>query len=227
MLYFSPQIWASDNTCAISRYACARICLNFFESSLKFVLNYVECNGRMRIQYGLSLAYPPCAIGSHVSRVPNQITGDTASARSRAFVAMSGTFGFEMVNCIFCYRTWGSWWYCSVLQETNNFNHAERMMFTKAVKFFKNFMSPLIRRGDYYRLWDPFVVMLWYFAFWKRYHWANRFLLYLFISVCLVSFRFCLQSEYAAWMFVSKDKAAAVVCAFTRSSQYWSNLVPR
>ncbi len=67
MLYFSPQIWTSDNTDAIAR---------------------------MKIQYGTSLAYPASCVGAHVSAVPNHITGNITRARTRALVAMSGTYGY-------------------------------------------------------------------------------------------------------------------------------------
>jgi alpha-galactosidase len=66
MLYFSPQIWTSDNTDAIAR---------------------------MKIQYGTSLAYPASCVGAHVSAVPNHMTGNITCARTRALVAMSGTYG--------------------------------------------------------------------------------------------------------------------------------------
>ena len=69
MLFYSPQIWLSDNTDALER---------------------------MRIQYGTSLCYPPRCMGSHVTQVPNHITGNTTRARTRGFVAMCGTFGFEL-----------------------------------------------------------------------------------------------------------------------------------
>lgn len=69
MLYYSPQIWCSDNTDAIDRLA---------------------------IQYGTSFCYPVSAMGSHVSAVPNAQTGRTVSLETRGVVAMSGTFGYEM-----------------------------------------------------------------------------------------------------------------------------------
>jgi len=69
MLFFSPQIWCSDNTDSIAR---------------------------MKIQYGTTLAYPMCTIGAHVSSTPNHITGNTTRSRTRGFVAMCGTFGFEI-----------------------------------------------------------------------------------------------------------------------------------
>lgn len=69
MLYFSPQVWASDNTDALSRVA---------------------------IQYGTSLAYPAPTMGAHVSTVPNHQTLRTTPMKTRCVVAMSGTFGFEL-----------------------------------------------------------------------------------------------------------------------------------
>lgn len=69
MLYFAPQIWASDNTDALSRVS---------------------------IQYGTSLAYPCSSMGSHVSAVPNHQTLRTTPMKTRSLVAMSGTFGFEL-----------------------------------------------------------------------------------------------------------------------------------
>ena len=66
ILYFSSQIWCSDNTDAIAR---------------------------MKIQYGTSLAYPARCIGAHISDVPNHITGNTTRSKTRALIAMCGTFG--------------------------------------------------------------------------------------------------------------------------------------
>lgn len=69
MLYYTPQIWCSDNTDAIDR---------------------------LRIQYGTSFCYPASAIGAHVSDVPNGGTGRSAPMFTRGVVAMCGTFGFEL-----------------------------------------------------------------------------------------------------------------------------------
>lgn len=69
MLYYSPQIWTSDNTDAIDR---------------------------LRIQYGTSFGYPVSCMGSHVSAVPNHQTGRVTSMNTRGVVAMSGTFGYEL-----------------------------------------------------------------------------------------------------------------------------------
>lgn len=69
MLYYSPQIWASDDT---------------------------DAKERLRIQYGASLFVPPSAIGAHVSVCPNHATGRNTPFATRANVAMNGTFGYEL-----------------------------------------------------------------------------------------------------------------------------------
>ncbi len=69
MLYYTPQIWCSDNTDAIDR---------------------------LRIQYGTSFCYPPSTMGAHVSAVPNADTDRSTPLETRGVVAMSGTFGYEM-----------------------------------------------------------------------------------------------------------------------------------
>ncbi len=69
MLYYTPQIWCSDNTDAMDR---------------------------LRIQYGTSFCYPVCTMGAHVSAVPNAQTGRTVSMETRGVAAMHGTFGYEM-----------------------------------------------------------------------------------------------------------------------------------
>ena len=69
MLYYTPQIWCSDNTDAIDR---------------------------LRIQCGTSFCYPVSTMGAHASAVPNAQTGRSVSMETRGVVAMSGTFGYEM-----------------------------------------------------------------------------------------------------------------------------------
>lgn len=69
MMYYTPQIWCSDNTDAVDR---------------------------LRIQYGTSFFYPVSAVGSHVSAVPNHQTGRSVSLHTRGVVAMAGTFGYEL-----------------------------------------------------------------------------------------------------------------------------------
>jgi len=69
MMYYTPQIWCSDNTDALDR---------------------------LRIQYGTSFFYPACTMGSHVSDVPNHQTGRSVSLQTRGVVAMAGSFGYEL-----------------------------------------------------------------------------------------------------------------------------------
>ena len=69
MMYYTPQIWCSDNTDALDR---------------------------LQIQYGTSFGYPVSAVGSHVSAVPNHQTGRITSLHTRGVVAMAGTFGYEL-----------------------------------------------------------------------------------------------------------------------------------
>lgn len=69
MLYYTPQIWCSDNTDAIDR---------------------------LEIQYGTSFIYPASCVGAHVSAVPNHQTGRVTPLETRGIVAMAGTFGYEL-----------------------------------------------------------------------------------------------------------------------------------
>ncbi len=69
MLYYTPQIWCSDDTDAIER---------------------------LSIQYGTSFGYPVSAVGAHVSGCPNAQTGRSVPLNTRATVAMAGTFGYEL-----------------------------------------------------------------------------------------------------------------------------------
>lgn len=69
MLYYTPQIWCSDNTDAIDR---------------------------IRIQYGTSFGYPVSTVGSHVSAIPNHQTGRVVGMHTRGITAMAGTFGYEL-----------------------------------------------------------------------------------------------------------------------------------
>lgn len=69
MLYYSPQIWCSDDTDAIER---------------------------LKIQHGTSMCYPCSAMGAHVSDCPNHTVGRNAPFKTRGHVAMVGTFGYEL-----------------------------------------------------------------------------------------------------------------------------------
>ncbi len=69
MLYYSPQIWASDDTDAIER---------------------------LKIQEGNELIFPLSSMGAHVSDCPNHTVGRTTPFRTRGHVALAGTFGYEL-----------------------------------------------------------------------------------------------------------------------------------
>lgn len=69
MLYYSPQIWCSDDTDAVER---------------------------LRIQEGTAMLYPLSSIGSHVSVCPNHIVGRVTPFHTRGVAAMAGTFGYEL-----------------------------------------------------------------------------------------------------------------------------------
>lgn len=94
MLYYTPQIWCSDNSDAIDR---------------------------LRIQYGTSFGYPVSSVGAHVSAAPNHQTGRYTSLDTRGVVAMSGSLGYELDlmklsseekvkirEQIACYKKWES-----------------------------------------------------------------------------------------------------------------------
>lgn len=69
MLYYSPQIWCSDDTDAIER---------------------------LKIQEGTAMVYPLSSMGAHVSDCPNHTVGRTTPFETRGHVALSGTFGYEL-----------------------------------------------------------------------------------------------------------------------------------
>ena len=108
MLYYSPQIWTSDNTDAIDR---------------------------LRIQHGTSYVYPVSAISAHVSACPNHQTARTVSLKTRAQVALCGTFGYEL--------------------DLNQLSQEEKEEIKEQIREYHQY-NDLIRSSDYYRLGDPF-----------------------------------------------------------------------
>lgn len=69
MLYYSPQIWCSDDTDAIER---------------------------LKVQEGTALIYPLSTMGAHVSDCPNHMSGRVTPFETRGIVALAGTFGYEL-----------------------------------------------------------------------------------------------------------------------------------
>lgn len=104
MLYYSPQVWCSDDTDAIER---------------------------LKIQEGTSMVYPLSAIGAHVSDCPNHTVGRTTPFETRGYVALAGTFGYEL--------------------DVTRIPQEDRAMIPKQIEMYHKY-NDLIRTGDYYRI---------------------------------------------------------------------------
>jgi len=118
MLYYMPQTWTSDDTDAVER---------------------------LFIQYGTSMAYPPCAMGAHVSAVPNHQVGRITTLKMRGDAALMGAFGYELD-----------------LTALTDAEMAEIACQVKQVKRLRN----LTQKGRFTRLCSPFEGRLaaWQFA---------------------------------------------------------------
>ena len=104
MFYYSPQIWCSDNT---------------------------DATERLFIQEGTAIVYPLSTMGAHVSVCPNHAIGRVTPFKTRGYVALSGTFGYEL--------------------DITKLSEEDRAMVPRQVALYKKF-SPLVREGDYYRI---------------------------------------------------------------------------
>lgn len=104
MLYYSPQIWCSDDTDAIER---------------------------LKIQEGTMLIYPLSTMGAHISDCPNHTVGRVTPFETRGYVALAGTFGYEL--------------------DITKISEEEQEMIPQQTKMYHKY-NDLIRRGDYYRL---------------------------------------------------------------------------
>ena len=107
MLAYFPQIWCSDDSDAIERLV---------------------------IQHGTSFGYPVSTMGAHVSACPNHQTGRTTPLWTRAVVAMSGTFGYEL--------------------DLGKLTDEEKEQVRAQIHVFKQYYD-LIQDGRYYRLTNP------------------------------------------------------------------------
>lgn len=104
MLYYSPQIWCSDDTDAIER---------------------------LEIQEGTAMVYPLSAVGAHVSDCPNHTVGRVTPFETRGYVALAGTFGYEL--------------------DVTKIPEEDRRMIPEQVKLYHKY-NALVRSGDYYRI---------------------------------------------------------------------------
>ena len=104
MFYYSPQIWCSDDTDAIER---------------------------LSIQEGTALIYPLSTMGAHVSVCPNHAVGRITPFKTRGYVALSGTFGYEL--------------------DITKLSEEERKEIPHQIELYKKFGS-LVRDGDYQRI---------------------------------------------------------------------------
>lgn len=108
VLYYSPQIWGSDDSDAIER---------------------------IQIEMGASMCYPLSTIGAHVSAVPNHQTGRIASLETRGYVAMAGTFGYEL--------------------DIARMSEAEKEVIRKQIDIYHKY-NWIVKEGDLYRIGNPF-----------------------------------------------------------------------
>ena len=104
MLYYSPQIWCSDDTDAVER---------------------------LSIQEGTALIYPLSTMGAHVSDCPNHMVGRVTPFETRGYVALSGTFGYEL--------------------DVTKIPEEDRKLIPDQTAMYHKY-NALIREGDYYRL---------------------------------------------------------------------------
>ena len=104
MLYYGPQIWCSDDTDAIER---------------------------LTIQEGTALIYPLSAMGAHVSDCPNHAVGRVTPFETRGYVALAGTFGYEL--------------------DVTRIPEEDRNMIPDQVAMYHKY-NDLVRTGDYYRV---------------------------------------------------------------------------
>ena len=104
MLYYSPQIWCSDDTDAVER---------------------------LSIQAGTAMVYPLSTMGAHVADCPNHTVGRNTPFETRGYVALAGTFGYEL--------------------DVTKIPEADRAMIPAQTAMYHKY-NDLVREGDYYRI---------------------------------------------------------------------------
>jgi alpha-galactosidase len=105
---FFQEYWSSDNTDAVDR---------------------------IRMGWGLGYFFPSVGFASHVSNVPNGITGRTTSLKFRFDVAMTGKLGMDL--------------------QPMQMTPAEKKFAGNAIQSYKS-ISDIVLHGDLYRLLSPY-----------------------------------------------------------------------
>lgn len=115
MLYYMPQTWTSDNT---------------------------DGYERQKIQYGMSLLYPPSTMGAHVSGEPSHQVLRHTPLETRFNVAAFGLLGYEL--------------------DLTKLTDYEKKVVKKQIHFYKEHRK-LLQFGEFSRLSSPFDsnVMVW------------------------------------------------------------------
>ncbi len=108
MLAYSPQIWTSDNSDSVAR---------------------------LKIQYSTSICYPLSSISAHVTASPNHQLGRFTPLKTRADVAYTGAFGYEL--------------------DITKMPQSEIDEIKSQIKLYKDIRT-LVRTGDFYRLQNPY-----------------------------------------------------------------------
>ena len=104
MMYYGPQIWCSDDADAIER---------------------------LSIQESTAMLYPLSSIGAHVSVCPNHTVGRVTPFETRGYVALAGTFGYEL--------------------DITKLDARDAAMVKRQTEMYRRF-NELVREGDYYRI---------------------------------------------------------------------------
>lgn len=104
MLYYSPQIWTSDNMDPVQR---------------------------LQIQEGTAMTYPLSTMGAHICCSKNHHTGRITPLKTRANVAMCGTFGYEL--------------------DVTTLTEEEKQEVVQMNKLYHKY-NDIYREGEYYRI---------------------------------------------------------------------------
>lgn len=108
MMYYMPQAWVSDN---------------------------MDPLDRLKNQWSTSYVFPPIMMGAHVCSSPNHLSGRVTPLKTRAAVAMSGAFGYEL--------------------DITKLSEDEVLEIKEQVEFFK-LVRGVVQFGEFYRYLSPY-----------------------------------------------------------------------